>query len=185
MAVIYKIVNPKGQVYVGQTINFNRRMTEYKRLNCKEQVALYNSFVKYGVENHSVQILEHDVCQEKLNELEIFHIQKENSFNNGLNCSFGGHISPMKSEDARKKVSKKMIGNKNGVGLKPTRSEQHKINHALSMKGKIPWNKGKTGIQVAWNKGIKMNKPAWNKGVKMSEEQKKLRREKMKCQKEF
>ena len=33
-----------------------------------------------------------------------------------------------------------------------------------SHKGKVPWNKGKKGLQVAWNKG-KKGKPSWNKGL--------------------
>lgn len=39
-----------------------------------------------------------------------------------------------------------------------------------SLKGKIPWNKGKSGIMpVPWNKGKKL-KPAWNKGKKLPEQ---------------
>lgn len=185
MGVIYKITNPQGKVYVGQTVDFNRRLSEYKRLDCDEQPALYNSFVKYGFDKHVVQILESDISKENLNKLEIFYIEKEDSLRNGLNCSPGGYISPMKLKEARNKVSAKMMGNKNGIGPKPPRSNQHKINHSKSMKGKSPWNKGKKGVQKAWNFGLKMSKPPWNKGSKMTEEQKKLRREKMKCQKEF
>lgn len=38
------------------------------------------------------------------------------------------------------------------------RTEKNKINIGLSKKGKTPWNKGKTGLQVAWNKGIPRTK---------------------------
>lgn len=33
------------------------------------------------------------------------------------------------------------------------RTEEQNQHHSKVMKGKTPWNKGKTGVQVAWNKG--------------------------------
>ena len=36
-------------------------------------------------------------------------------------------------------------------------------------KKRVPWNKGKKGLQVAWNKG-KKGPPPWNKGLKLSDE---------------
>ncbi len=49
---IYKITNPKGKVYIGQSVNIKKRWGDYKCLhNCKEQKMLYNSFIKYGVNN--------------------------------------------------------------------------------------------------------------------------------------
>lgn len=53
MACVYKIENPKGQVYIGSSCNFKSRISHYKNLSCKRQVKLYNSFVKYGFESHS------------------------------------------------------------------------------------------------------------------------------------
>jgi hypothetical protein len=41
--------------------------------------------------------------------------------------------------------------------------ESQRRNMSESRKGKAPWNKGKTGVQVAWNKG-KSNE--WAKGEK-------------------
>ncbi len=32
--------------------------------------------------------------------------------------------------------------------------------------GKIPWNKGLKGVQIAWNKGKKTGLTPWNKGLK-------------------
>ena len=34
------------------------------------------------------------------------------------------------------------------------KSEEHKRKIGLASKGRIPWNKGKKGVQVAWNKGL-------------------------------
>jgi len=44
--------------------------------------------------------------------------------------------------------------------------------NSISLKGNIPWNKGKKGVQVSWNKGKKGLQVAWNKGKKHSEETK-------------
>jgi group I intron endonuclease len=49
---------------------------------------------------------------------------------------------------------------------------------AYSSKGRIPWNKGKTGVQVAWNKGLHCSKETkkklsiFNLGKKLSQETK-------------
>lgn len=69
---IYKITNPKGKIYVGQSKNIDIRWNRhYKKLHCKEQFKLYNSLKKYGVENHTFEILEE--CKvELLNEKELF-----------------------------------------------------------------------------------------------------------------
>ena len=56
MIGIYKITSPSGKVYVGQSVNIERRLKEYKILKCKKQVKLYNSFIKYGFENHKIEI---------------------------------------------------------------------------------------------------------------------------------
>ena len=71
MIGIYKIINPKGKVYVGQTTNIKKREKTYSRLNCKKQPKLYNSLKKYGYENHTFEINE-ECTLEQLNEREIY-----------------------------------------------------------------------------------------------------------------
>lgn len=43
--------------------------------------------------------------------------------------------------------------------------EESKLKLGRALKGKIPWNKGKTG-SVPWNKGKKTGQKVWNKGTK-------------------
>ena len=54
--VIYKITNPNNKIYIGCTIDFKRRLSEYRRLSMVGQVKLYNSLVKYGFDNHVFEI---------------------------------------------------------------------------------------------------------------------------------
>lgn len=56
---IYKITSPSGKIYIGQSINIERRwIKSYKNLQCKSQTRLYNSLKKYGPENHIFEIIE-------------------------------------------------------------------------------------------------------------------------------
>ncbi len=88
---IYKITNPKGRVYIGQSINIFKRFSYYKMLQCKGQKKVYASLSKYGFENHKFEIVtEGDFNKNLLDELEKHYIQVYNSFRNGLNLSIGG-----------------------------------------------------------------------------------------------
>ena len=54
---IYLIISPSNRKYVGSTKNINRRFKQYKKLKCKSQRKLYNSFLKYGVDNHTFEVI--------------------------------------------------------------------------------------------------------------------------------
>ena len=58
MIGIYKIISPTNKIYIGQSIDIERRKKEYKKLKCKKQSKLYNSLKKYGWENHIFEIIE-------------------------------------------------------------------------------------------------------------------------------
>lgn len=80
---IYKIVSPKGRVYVGQSTNIEKRHNNY---NSKGQIRLNNSFKKYGRENHIFSVLEY--CPiEFLDERENYYMELLDCCNseNGLN----------------------------------------------------------------------------------------------------
>lgn len=57
MAEIYLIKSPSNKVYIGQTSNIKRRLSQYKGGHCKNQIALYNSIKKYSWNNHSFIVL--------------------------------------------------------------------------------------------------------------------------------
>ncbi len=58
MVGIYKITNPKGEIYVGQSTNLEQREDNYRLLACKNQKKIYNSLIEYGWNNHSFNIIE-------------------------------------------------------------------------------------------------------------------------------
>lgn len=139
MIGVYKITNPKGAIYIGRSIDIDKRFYSYKNLRCKSQIRLYNSFIKYGVDNHIFEVIKE--CS--INELNYYerHFQE---YYNVLSDDYGLNLryEPINgksiiSESTRIKLSIANKGEKN------------------SMYGLTPWNKGKKGLQKAWNKGIK------------------------------
>ena len=112
---IYKITSPSKRVYVGQSINIEKRFREYLKIkNCRSQRKLYNSFKKYGVKNHKFEILE--ICKTyQLNKKERFYQEKFDVIKKGLNCrltktkSKSGQLS----EETRQKMSLSSLGSKN------------------------------------------------------------------------
>ena len=160
---IYKITSPSGKIYIGQTINIDRRKNDYARLDCDEQIKIYRSLLKYGWNNHLFEIIEQ--CEiEKLNSLETYWIKKFDCMNNGLNCTEGGDSKKL-SQETKDKIS---VANK---GKLISQETKNKLSNAL--KGK---NKGKkrTKEQI-----IKMSQVMIGKfiGRKWTEEQTKKRKE--------
>lgn len=109
MVGIYKITNLiNGKVYIGQSINIQKRLNEHKYKAFNEgdnsyNCAIHNAFRKYGIENFEFEILE-ETKQECLDEREIFYIEKYNSLSpNGYNIRFGGQRSINKRSKKKKK----------------------------------------------------------------------------------
>jgi len=70
---IYKITNPNGKIYIGQSINIKKRKGCYKRNQIPKQPRICNSIKKYGFENHIFEVIEEcsiDQLNEKRNILE-------------------------------------------------------------------------------------------------------------------
>lgn len=72
MIGIYKITSPTGKVYIGQSIDIEKRFYNYRKIRCKNQRILYNSFLKHGVESHVFEIIE-ECCVEELNTIERYY----------------------------------------------------------------------------------------------------------------
>lgn len=102
MIGIYKITSPSKKVYIGQSVNIEKRIKMYKYLHCKKQPIIYNSLVKYGVENHKFEIIE-ECTIELLNERERYWQDFYNVLECGLNCRL------TKTNDKSGNISKETI----------------------------------------------------------------------------
>jgi len=108
MIGIYKITNPEGKIYVGQSKDIEKRKHDYRLLRNKNQIKIHRSIVKYGWENHKFEIItECDQCE--LNDLEEFYIKELKAISRvkGLNLKTGGKNSVL-SPEALNKMAKTM-----------------------------------------------------------------------------
>jgi group I intron endonuclease len=133
--VIYKITNPKDKIYIGCTIDFKRRLSEYRRLSMNGQVKLYNSLVKYGFDNHIFEIVEE--CNEDiLHEREIYWIKHFNCIEEGLNIRLGNRTGAL-MDSTKQKISKALKGrkvtweSKGPKGYKYTEEQKQKLSQGL------------------------------------------------------
>lgn len=143
MIGIYKITSPSNKVYIGQSINIKKRFSSYKRLECKSQIALYNSFSKYTFEKHNFEIL----CECEIHELNDKERYYQDLYNvntvDGLNCKLtgGDNIRGELSKESRIRISKSI------KGKKP--SEETRLKMSNSRKGKKFSDETKHAISTA------------------------------------
>lgn len=146
---IYKIRSPSNKVYIGQSVDIKRRFNGYLKCKKNKQVKLFNSFNKYGVNNHIFEIIE-ECLFENLNDRERFWQEKYDCIEHGLNCVYTEtNIKP-------KKFSKESFDRR-----------------SLATKGKpknyTVWNKGKTGVYsdetLIQMSLVKKGKPCKSKGI--------------------
>ena len=57
MIGIYRIISPTGRVYVGQSVDTEKRFSFYRSIACKSQPKLYRSLLKYGHESHVFEVI--------------------------------------------------------------------------------------------------------------------------------
>jgi len=105
---IYKITNPNGRIYIGQSMNIANRFKTYHSGNSKsrQQVKLYRSFLKYGIGAHSFEIIEN--CDiDSLNIRERHWQDYYDVLNGGLNCclTYTNHKRGVMSDETKNKLS--------------------------------------------------------------------------------
>lgn len=92
MIGIYKITNKiNHKFYIGQSNNIERRYKEHCAPSryLKSNIPLDWAIHKYGKENFTLEVIE-ECPTEKLNEREIYWIEKEQAIKLGYNCCPGG-----------------------------------------------------------------------------------------------
>lgn len=127
--IVYKITNPKNKIYIGSTIQpLYKRIYSYRNLKCKSQIKIYNSIVKYGWENHIVEVLwkgEPQLTRIKEVEFGILY--------NVLDRYFGLNLSLPKAESYNNCVSletkKKMSNTRKGRRLSLTHRKAIGLSH--------------------------------------------------------
>jgi group I intron endonuclease len=144
---IYKITNPKGEVYIGYSKDLDKRKNDYKLFKIKTQPLILESLYTYGWINHNFEILEYT---NNLKEREKYWVEKFDSFNNGLNSNKGGGGPKNHTEETKKLISEKGKLNKGkriNSHWKGKPKPEHIIEANKSNKGKRIHNshwKGKT-----------------------------------------
>lgn len=112
MIGIYKITSPTGRIYIGQSIDIEKRRRMYVNNHCHKQQKLHASLCKYGFNEHDFEVIEE--CEwDLLNEREEYWIYFYGTFNSelGLNLSSGG-LNKRVSEETKQKISEGNKGRK-------------------------------------------------------------------------
>lgn len=129
---IYRLTSPSGKSYIGQTIELNKRMRQYSKLNCVGQHKIYNAILKYGFENFKIDVLfqyssdNRDRLNIVLDAIEKFCIKKYKCVEQGYNIRLGGSggkcteetlermrfAQSNRSEETRRKMSEWQKGRK-------------------------------------------------------------------------
>ena len=106
MKGIYKITNKQtGQVYIGQSDNCERRISEHKQ---KRKLAIDDWINFLGIEAFDYEIIEE--C-ENTDEREQYYIEKYNSINNGYNFQKGGNNNSLGEGNGRARLCEEDIKN--------------------------------------------------------------------------
>lgn len=165
---IYKITNPNSRIYIGSSIDVERRINRYKYLNKgQRQRKLYNSFQKHGFKNHKIEI----ICECELSELyELERYYGElydatSSFN--LNCQLPktGDKKMLISDETKRKLSEGRLGEKHwNFGKKISKETAKKIasshkgkKHTAEHKRKVSENNANSRIVLDQNTGFFYN----------------------------
>lgn len=156
MIGIYKITSPSRKIYIGQSVDIQSRFKSYKKLqNCSNQIRLYRSFLKHGVDNHIFEIIEESTV-EFLNERERFWQEHYDVIGgNGLNCFLTATNEKIKiaSENTKIKQSEVKRGERNYFfGKSHTEETKKKISKAH--KGKKFSKESKEKMSIAKSKCV-------------------------------
>lgn len=123
MIGIYKITNPKGRIYIGQSINIESRFYNYSIASCHKQRRLHNSLLKYGYLNHKFEVIE-ECSIDELNSKERHYQEQYDVLSAmGLNCVYQCTNEKRKviSSEVKNRISIGNSGVNNGMyGTKHT-----------------------------------------------------------------
>ena len=129
MVGIYKITNPNGKIYIGQSININERKKQYSKGYCKTQIKIHRSILKYGWEKHLFEVVEECEIQE-LNDKERYYQELYFTIGkNGLNLKLV-HTKSRSGVFSKEICEKISIGNKGKI-----RTQEQRLNASIKNLG--------------------------------------------------
>ena len=137
MYIVYQHKNKiNNKVYIGITGRTPEERWGKNGNNYKSSPHFYAAIQKYGWDNFEHNILFTDLTKEQacLKEQELIKFFNSMDRNYGYNSTSGGEIFTL-NEEARKKKSVSMLGNKNGLGHTCSEEKKKKISEA--QKGRI------------------------------------------------
>ena len=149
---IYKIKSPSNKVYIGQSINIEKRKRIYKYYDSyvnSHGPKIHNSLNKYGFENHIFEVIE-ECSIEDLDSREtywkMYYLEKvSNDWSKVLFCGLYDNGGGPKSEETKRRISEAKKGTKGRPkGIKmpkeygdSIRSEERNIKIGLGNIGKL------------------------------------------------
>lgn len=137
MYIVYQHKNKiNNKVYIGITGRIPEERWGKNGNNYKSSPHFYAAIQKYGWDNFEHNILFTDLTKEQacLKEQELIKFFNSMDRNYGYNSTSGGEIFTL-NEEARRKKSISMLGNKNSLGHACSEEKKKKISEA--QKGKI------------------------------------------------
>ena len=135
MIGIYKITSPSGKIYIGQSININKRWDNHKR-HSGIGPKLKNSYIKHGFDFHIKEIIE-ECSIEQLNEKEIYWKQiyiNKYGWKKMLFCEIYDSGGGPKSEETKNKQSQGLKQAYNTGKKQPVWKDKKRPGHSKYMK---------------------------------------------------
>ena len=166
--VVYLLTSPSGKQYVGQTWDYETRMTSYRRGCSQSQRILFRAIAKYGWGNFTaVKIVQGIETQDLLDKIETAYIKAFNTLvPNGYNMTTGGEGGKPCAE-TRKKMSESQRGNKNRKGKPHSHETRKKLSAKLSGGKHSPETRAKISASLRDNKNRKSKKASPETKAKM------------------
>ena len=84
---IYKVTSPTGKVYIGQSVDIEKRFADYRHYSsCHKQKRLYNSLKAHGATSHCFEVLESCAVEALLERERHWQDNFDAIGERGLNC---------------------------------------------------------------------------------------------------
>lgn len=154
---IYKITSPLGFIYIGQTLDYYKRVSNHKFNHkwCNTNIA--HSLKEHGVESHKFEIIhvfDADISQDRLDWMETYYVHRYIKIGHTLLNYHKKKCTRVRiTQETKDKISKAQMGEKNhAYGKKMNPKAKAAI--AISNTGRVASAETRKKLSIA-NKGKK------------------------------